>query len=130
VQFFANQTAASSGAGQGQTLLGTEAVTTDGSSNASFTFSFATQATTGQFVGATATDPNGNTSEFAQDVTVAAGASPAVAVAAARVASPGAAPASPASTSVALGALTDAALNDLAGTLTRPKRRAGSVGTN
>ena len=135
LQFFANQTSAPPGAGQGQTLLGTATVTTDGSGDATFTFSFTTQATTGQLVNAPATDPNGNTSEVAQNVTVAAGPSPAGAVATARVALPGAALASPAttgpaSTNVALGPLTDAAFNNLAGTLTRPNRGAGSAGTN
>ena len=77
LQLFASQTSAPAGAGQGQTLLGTATVTTDGSGDATFTFSFTTQDTTGQFASAMATDPNGNTSEFAQNVTVAAGASPA-----------------------------------------------------
>ena len=128
LQFFANQTSAPAGAGQGQTLLGTATVTTDGSGDVTFTLSFTTQDTTDEFVSATATDPNGNTSEFAQNVTVGAGASPAGAVTTARVARPGVALASPATTgtassNAALGSLTDAALNDLAGTLTRPNQR-------
>ncbi len=68
VQFFANPTADPSGYGQGQTYLGQlTGVKTDASGNASFTF-FAPVGVAGQFVSATATDPNGNTSEFAKDV--------------------------------------------------------------
>jgi hypothetical protein len=44
-------------------------VVTDANGNASFTAAFA-KVPVGQFVSATATDPNGDTSEFDQDVTV------------------------------------------------------------
>jgi hypothetical protein len=77
LQFFANDVADPSGAGEGQTLLGTQMVTTDGSGNVTFSFAFATADTTGKFLSATATDPLGNTSTFAPDVTIAASASPA-----------------------------------------------------
>ncbi|MHB1558377.1 MAG: Ig-like domain-containing protein [Isosphaeraceae bacterium] len=141
LQFFANVAADPSGAGEGQTLLGTETVTTDGSGNATFSFALATQDTTNQYVSATATDPNGNTSAFATDVLVAnsvapiVAASPAAALSMGQVASPGITPlvsasSSPAATAappVAIGALTDAALNDLAGNLPRSRRRSGGA---
>ena len=46
-------------------------VTTDGSGNASFTVTFSATVAVGQFITATATDPNNNTSEFSQCTTVA-----------------------------------------------------------
>jgi titin len=73
IQFFANVTADPSGHGQGQTLIGSITVTTDASGNASFTVTFAKSVPVGQFVSATATDPNDNTSEFVQDVMVTSG---------------------------------------------------------
>ncbi len=77
IQFFANATADPSGHGQGQTYLGSIAVTTNSSGNATFTATFSVAVPTGQFISATATDPGGNTSEFSQDVTVSSGSSPA-----------------------------------------------------
>ena len=68
VQLFANPTADPSGYGQGQVLLSSLNVSTDGSGNASFTATFASAGMEGEAISATATDPNGNTSEFAQDV--------------------------------------------------------------
>lgn len=70
VQFFSNVAADPSGYGQGQTYLGSAMVTTDSSSNASFTALLTgVSVPTGSYVTATATDPSGNTSEFGQDVT-------------------------------------------------------------
>ena len=80
LQFFASTQADPSGYGQGQSLIGTTTVTTDGEGNASFSASFPIVVPSGQFVSATATDPTGDTSEFAQDVTVVAATSPVVAV--------------------------------------------------
>ncbi len=68
VQFFGNTTADPSGFGQGQLLLGTTAITTDATGNAAFQFTFPFVPAGVQFASATATDPSGNTSEFAQDV--------------------------------------------------------------
>jgi parallel beta-helix repeat protein len=72
VQFFSNPVSDPSGAGQGQTYLGAAVITTNGMGQATFT------ATTqmggvpdGQFVSATAADPNGNTSAFADNVSAA-----------------------------------------------------------
>ncbi len=80
LQFFSDPTADLSGHGQGRTLLGTITVTIDGSGNASFTATFSTSVAAGQVVSATATDPDGNTSEFSQDVAVVAGLVTAIAV--------------------------------------------------
>ncbi len=71
VQFFASPVGDPSGYGQGQVLLGSVNVTTDGSGNASFTAAFVTPGLAGDAISATATDPNGNSSEFAQDIMVA-----------------------------------------------------------
>jgi hypothetical protein len=65
LEFFANQATDSSGFGEGQFFLGSANVTTDGSGNATFDLTFPSPAGL-QSVSATATDPNGNTSEFAQ----------------------------------------------------------------
>jgi len=64
LEFFSNAVCDPSGFGQGQTFLGSTTVMTDGSCSASFgPLMFAVP--NGQhFVTATATDPNGNTSEF------------------------------------------------------------------
>ena len=72
IQFFSNPTADPSGYGQGKTLIGSITVTTDVNGNASFNATFSTVIPVGQFISATATDPNDNTSEFAMDVTVTA----------------------------------------------------------
>jgi len=65
LEFFGNQAADSSGYGEGQSFMGSTVVVTDGSGNAAFdvTFPFPTGA---QSLSATATDPDGNTSEFSQ----------------------------------------------------------------
>lgn len=63
VEFFANNAIDSSGYGEGQTFIGSTNVTTDANGNASFNLSVA-QIAGIQRVTATATDPNGNTSEF------------------------------------------------------------------
>lgn len=60
LQFFAT----SSGYGVGQKLLGTEIVTTNSAGDARFEFTFPVSTASDDFVAATATDPNGNTSEF------------------------------------------------------------------
>src|SRR5262249_19782616 len=64
IQFFSNSTCDPSGNGEGQTFVGSTAVTTNASSNASF--SFPASLALGQFITATATDPSNNTSEFSQ----------------------------------------------------------------
>ncbi len=68
IQFFASPTSSWSGYGQGKTLVGVSNVTTDQNGNATFTESIPVGLAPGQYLSATATDPNGNTSEFAADV--------------------------------------------------------------
>ena len=70
LQFFANPTADPSGYGQGQNLIATTTVTTNASGVATFEYVFKSSAFLGGFISATATDPNGNTSEFCLDVPV------------------------------------------------------------
>jgi hypothetical protein len=65
VEFFSNPSAAP---GQGQTFLGFAQVSTDGQGN--FSANLPTVLRPGTFLSATATDANGNTSEFAADITV------------------------------------------------------------
>lgn len=73
LEFFANAVRDPSTFGEGERFLGATTVTTDGSGNVSFSVTFPTAVPAGQFVSATATDPDGNTSEFGQDRTVVAG---------------------------------------------------------
>jgi titin len=121
LQFFANDTPNPSGFGQGQTLLGTTTVTTDPGGNATFSVSFATPATTGKSISATATDPSGDTSGFAQNVTATIGA--AVVRSAVALVSQGTGR-GPRSNSLALGALDDGAtLNELATDVIRWRRQ-------
>jgi uncharacterized repeat protein (TIGR01451 family)/CSLREA domain-containing protein len=70
IDFYSNATCDTSGNGEGQIYLGSLATgATDGNGDVSFTFHPATLSVR-QFVTATATDSNGNTSEFSQCVTV------------------------------------------------------------
>ena len=66
VQFFASPAADPSGYGQGKTYLGSATVMTDANGNIAFQIQFMSQP--GTVVSATATDPNGNTSEFSADI--------------------------------------------------------------
>jgi len=77
LEFFSNTANDASGFGEGETFQGSTTVTTDGAGNANFTFNILVALPAGQFVSATATDPNNNTSEFAQSVQVTC-ASPAI----------------------------------------------------
>ena len=64
LEFFANSACDASGNGEGQTFLGSKNVKTTASGNTSFTFNSATVIGSSAWVTATATDPDGNTSEF------------------------------------------------------------------
>jgi CSLREA domain-containing protein len=72
VEFFSNRvvddTETDPGYGEGEHFLGAASVTTDGTGNGTFSVNF--QAQPGQFISATATDPDGNTSEFARTVAI------------------------------------------------------------
>ncbi len=63
LDFFVSATADASGFGEGQRWLGSAPVTTDGAGNGAFSNAVGA-VTAGRFITATATDPNGNTSEF------------------------------------------------------------------
>jgi CSLREA domain-containing protein len=66
LQFFSSPVCDPAGYGEGQTFIGSVDVTTNSSGNTSFSQAFAGTVPEGYFVTATATDPNGNTSEFSQ----------------------------------------------------------------
>lgn len=72
LQFFANPTMDPSGFGEGQTLLNAQplTVTTDAAGAATINIILPTPTVIGQFVTATATDPNGSTSNFSADQAV------------------------------------------------------------
>jgi hypothetical protein len=74
IEFFSNPAKDPSGYGQGQTYLDYANVTTDANGNVTFTADLAVGNLAGQWITATATDPNGNTSEFAADVKAMAAA--------------------------------------------------------
>ena len=71
LEFFSNTACETSGFGEGAVFRGFTTATTNATGNASFSAVLANSVPVGQFVTATATDPNGNTSEFGQCVTVA-----------------------------------------------------------
>jgi Ca2+-binding RTX toxin-like protein len=64
VEFFANTALDPTTYGEGETFLGFANVTTDAAGNVSFTQNFPINIAAGQFITATATDPDNNTSEF------------------------------------------------------------------
>ena len=69
LQFFADKKDPT-GYGQGRTILGQMAVTTDSAGNVAFTFTSPNPLPLEeQYVSATATDPSGNTSEFSRAIT-------------------------------------------------------------
>ncbi|MGA2253622.1 MAG: autotransporter-associated beta strand repeat-containing protein [Thermoguttaceae bacterium] len=67
IDFYANSTPDITFYGPGQRYLGAISVTTDATGTANFSASLAASTSTGNWVTATATDPSGNTSEFAGD---------------------------------------------------------------
>src|SRR5207302_9878148 len=71
IELFTNVTCDASGFGEGENLVASFTVTTDGSGNVAFSRSVSLMP--GQFVTATATDPSGNTSEFSACATVIQG---------------------------------------------------------
>jgi parallel beta-helix repeat protein len=70
LDFYSNMQADPSGYGQGQTYLGEATVCTDGSGHADLNLSLPFTVPVGQWLSVTATDPNGDTSEFSKDVQV------------------------------------------------------------
>ena len=76
LDFYSSPSCDPSGFGEGQVYVGAQDVTTDGSGNAPFSAAFpSVTVAPGDVVSATATDPAGNTSEFAQCATVNVGGS-------------------------------------------------------
>jgi len=73
VDLYANNACDSSGNGEGQNFITSTTVTTNGSGDASFTLTVPSNTVVGQFITATATDPDGNTSEFSACATLQSG---------------------------------------------------------
>ncbi|MBI2947857.1 MAG: right-handed parallel beta-helix repeat-containing protein [Verrucomicrobia bacterium] len=73
LDFFRNAACSSAGIGQGERFLGTLAVTTDANGDGSFKVTLPKSDAAGQFITATATDAEGNTSPFSQCVQVMGG---------------------------------------------------------
>jgi CSLREA domain-containing protein len=64
IEFFSNTVCDPSGNGEGQVFLGSTSVTTNGSCTANIGFVVPNASVSGQYITATATDANNNTSEF------------------------------------------------------------------
>jgi uncharacterized repeat protein (TIGR01451 family) len=69
IEFYSNTTPDPSGAGEGQTYLGSTSVTTDSNGAATFSAALSPAAGLGLTISAIAIAPSGNTSQFAQNVT-------------------------------------------------------------
>ncbi|MEM9596039.1 MAG: hypothetical protein AAGD06_17340 [Acidobacteriota bacterium] len=69
LEFFASPACDAGGAGEGERYLGQATVTTDGTGTASFNREIGGVLAVGEVLTATATDPDGNTSEFSDCVT-------------------------------------------------------------
>ena len=70
IQFFSSPTQDPSGHGQGLKLLGATTVTTNANEIGTFTEPIPTGTPTGQYISATATSPDNDTSEFSSDISV------------------------------------------------------------
>ena len=69
LEFFASTACDAGGAGEGERFLGSAMVTTDGTGSVSFDLEVGGTLAAGEVMTATATDPDGNTSEFSDCVT-------------------------------------------------------------
>ncbi len=65
IQYYVNDSCDAMGNGEGQILIGTETITTDGSGDATINKTLTVTVNTGQYLSALATDGNNSTSEFA-----------------------------------------------------------------
>ncbi len=79
LDFYGNTTCDPSGHGEGQFYLGSDVAATDGSGNVNFISTLPTGAADNPILTVTATDPNGNTSEFSTCITAAVTVAPPVA---------------------------------------------------
>ncbi len=70
IEFFSNADSDTSDYGEGESYIGSTAVTTDANGDANFTVNYQVQIPAGQFITATASDSNGNTSEFSRSIEV------------------------------------------------------------
>jgi titin len=70
IEFFASTSADATGYGEAQNFVGAIQITTNASGNTTFSAALTACVPAGQFISATATDGNGNTSELAQNVIV------------------------------------------------------------
>ncbi len=75
LEWFANSTCNASGFGEGKTFIGSMIVTTNAYGRAKFTMTFTTGVSPGQFITATATDANNDTSQFSRCLRVGHGES-------------------------------------------------------
>lgn len=66
IQFYSTDTCAADGSSEGMVLLESMDVTTDANGDVDFDIDIESAATTGHFITALATDPDGNTSEFSR----------------------------------------------------------------
>ncbi|MDQ4120631.1 MAG: carboxypeptidase regulatory-like domain-containing protein [Acidobacteriota bacterium] len=64
IEFFSNSGCSPTGFGEGETFIGSQSVTTDSNGNVTVNFTPSGTVPMGQFITSTATDPEGNTSEF------------------------------------------------------------------
>lgn len=69
LDFYSNAASDPSGFGEGETYLGTATVTTDSNGHVAFSATLPVAVPLGRIITGTATDPNGNTSEFSGNVT-------------------------------------------------------------
>ncbi len=76
LEFFSNTACDPSGNGEGENFVGSTTVMTDSVGNVSFNVTFPTSVPSSRFITATATDNNGNTSEFSRCGTTGPGNSP------------------------------------------------------
>ena len=85
ISFYASAAADGSGYGEGQRYLGSVPAHTDASGNASIELDLPSGSSVGEVLSCTATDASGDTSEFSQDVAIAAATSSLVHVGAVQV---------------------------------------------
>jgi titin len=75
IEWFVNNSCNPSGFGEGEKFIGSMIVTTNALGRAKFTMTFTTGVSSGQFISATATDANNNTSQFSRCVRIGPGES-------------------------------------------------------